>query len=92
MSNTRLRITWVKSGIGYSQRQKETIRALGLRRLGTSVEQADTPVIRGMITKISHLLQVEATQGERSESRSASGVGERSESLPSQGGDLRKGK
>jgi len=59
MSNTRLRITWVKSGIGYSQRQKETIRALGLRRLGTSVEQADTPVIRGMISKISHLVQVE---------------------------------
>jgi len=46
MSNTRLRITWVKSGIGYSQRQKETIRALGLRRLGTSVEQA-TPQSSG---------------------------------------------
>jgi large subunit ribosomal protein L30 len=77
MSNARLRITWVKSGIGYSQRQKETIRALGLKRLGTTVEQADTPVIRGMISKISHLVQVE--------------VGE-DEPLPSQGGDLRKGK
>jgi large subunit ribosomal protein L30 len=59
MSNPRLRITWVKSGIGYSERQKETIRALGLRRLGASVEQADTPAIRGMISKISHLVQVE---------------------------------
>jgi len=59
MSDTRLRITWVKSGIGYPQRQKETIRALGLRRLGMSVEQADTPAIRGMISKISHLVQVE---------------------------------
>jgi large subunit ribosomal protein L30 len=59
MSNTRLRITWVKSGIGYSQRQKQTIRALGLTRLGMSVEQADTPAIRGMISKISHLVQVE---------------------------------
>ena len=59
MSETRLRITWVKSGIGYSQRQKKTIRALGLKRLGTSVEQADTPAIRGMISKISHLVQVE---------------------------------
>ena len=59
MSNARLRITWVKSGIGYSQRQKETIRALGLKRLGTTVEQADTPVIRGMISKISHLVRVE---------------------------------
>jgi large subunit ribosomal protein L30 len=59
MNNPRLRITWVKSGIGYSKRQKETIRALGLRRLGASVEQADTPAIRGMINKISHLVQVE---------------------------------
>jgi len=59
MSDTKLRITWIKSGIGYSQRQKETIRALGLKRLGTTVEQADTPAIRGMINKISHLVQVE---------------------------------
>jgi len=57
--SSKLRITWVKSGIGYSQRQKETIRALGFRRLGASVEQDDTPAIRGMISKISHLVQVE---------------------------------
>ncbi len=55
----RLRITWVKSSIGYSRRQKGTIRALGLRRLGDMVEQADTPVIRGMIDKVSHLVEVE---------------------------------
>ncbi len=55
----RLRITWVKSSIGYSRRQKGTIRALGLRRLGDVVEQADTPVIRGMIDKVSHLVEVE---------------------------------
>jgi large subunit ribosomal protein L30 len=59
MSDHKLRITWIKSGIGYSRRQKDTIRALGLRRLGTAVEQADTPVIRGMISKISHLVRVE---------------------------------
>jgi large subunit ribosomal protein L30 len=59
MSDRKLRITWVKSGIGYPQRQKGTIRALGLRRLGDSVEQADTPVIRGMVDKVSHLVQVE---------------------------------
>jgi large subunit ribosomal protein L30 len=57
--SNRLRITWVKSSIGYSQRQKGTIRALGLRRLGDAVEQADTPVIRGMIDKVSHLVHVE---------------------------------
>ena len=55
----KLRITWVKSSIGYSRRQKGTIRALGLRNLGDVVEQDDTPVIRGMIDKVNHLLQVE---------------------------------
>jgi len=59
----RLRITWVKSSIGYSKRQKATIRALGLRRLGDSVEQEDTPVIRGMIDKVSHLVEVEEIRG-----------------------------
>jgi large subunit ribosomal protein L30 len=63
MSNqNRLRITWVKSSIGYSRRQKGTIRALGLHRLGDMVEQADTEVIRGMVDKVSHLVQVEAIQ------------------------------
>jgi large subunit ribosomal protein L30 len=55
----RLRITWRKSSIGYSRRQKRTIRALGLRRLGDVVEQADTPAIRGMVDKVSHLVHVE---------------------------------
>ncbi|MFC2037716.1 50S ribosomal protein L30 [Chloroflexota bacterium] len=58
-SGRKLRITWVKSSIGYSRRQKGTIRALGFRRLGDVVEQADTPVIRGMVDKVSHLVQVE---------------------------------
>lgn len=59
----KLRITWVKSSIGYSKRQKATIRALGLRRLGDSVEQEDTPVIRGMIDKVSHLVELEEVKG-----------------------------
>lgn len=58
-----VRITWVKSGIGYSKRQKATIRALGLRRLGDIVEHADTPAIQGMIDKISHLVEVEPVAG-----------------------------
>ena len=62
-SEQRLRIKWVKSSIGYSRRQKGTVRALGLRRLGDVVEQADTPVIRGMINKVSHLVQVEEIEG-----------------------------
>ena len=54
-----LRITLVKSPIGYSRRQKETVRALGLRRLKHSVVQEDNPVIRGMVMKVSHLVEVE---------------------------------
>jgi large subunit ribosomal protein L30 len=54
-----LRITLVKSPIGYSERQKRTVRALGLRRLRQTVEQVDNPAVRGMITKIQHLVQVE---------------------------------
>jgi large subunit ribosomal protein L30 len=55
----RLRITYVKSFIGYSKEQKATVRALGLRRLGQTVEKDDTPVVRGMIDKVRHLVQVE---------------------------------
>ncbi len=58
-TDTRLRITWVKSSIGYSRRQKGTIRALGLRHLGDVVEQPDTPGIRGMVDKVRHLIKVE---------------------------------
>lgn len=54
-----LRITLVKSPIGYTQRQKDTVRALGLRRMNQTVEHTDSPVIRGMVTKVSHLVQVE---------------------------------
>ena len=55
----RVRITWTKSAIGYSVRQKGTIRALGLRRLGHAVEHDDTSVIRGMIDKVRHLVEVQ---------------------------------
>jgi len=60
---SKLRLTYVKSSIGYSQRQKGTIRALGLRRLGDTVVQADTPVIRGMVNKVGHMLSVEEISG-----------------------------
>ena len=61
-SGRKLQIKWTKSSIGQSRRQKDTIRALGLRRLGDVVEQADTPAVRGMIEKVSHLVQVEETK------------------------------
>jgi len=57
-----LRITLVKSPIGYSKRQKGTVRALGLRRMHQTVEKEDTPVIRGMVAKVQHLLKVEEVE------------------------------
>ena len=56
---TTLRIKWVKSSIGYSQRQKATIKSLGLKRLGGTVEWKDDPVTRGMVHKVKHLVKVE---------------------------------
>ncbi len=58
-SSKTLRITLVRSPIGYSERQKRTVRALGLHRLNETVEKADSPAVRGMIAKIPHLLRVE---------------------------------
>ncbi len=55
-----LRITLTKSPIGYSYRQKRTIQALGLRRMNQTVEREDTPVIRGMVAKVSHLVTIES--------------------------------
>jgi large subunit ribosomal protein L30 len=54
-----LRITLVKSAIGYSEQHKGTIRALGLRRLNQSVTHEDTPTLRGMLRKVNHLVFVE---------------------------------
>lgn len=55
----KLRVKWVKSSIGYPKDQKATIQSLGLRKLQQTVEHEDTPVIRGMIRKVIHLVQVE---------------------------------
>ncbi len=54
-----VRVTLVKSAIGYSKRHKATVRALGLRKLHQTVEHLDTPVLRGMIAKIMHLVEIE---------------------------------
>ena len=56
---TKLRITWVKSGIGYAEVQKKTLKALGFRRLNQSVIHNDCAPIRGMINKVKHLVKVE---------------------------------
>ncbi|HEX2030771.1 MAG TPA: 50S ribosomal protein L30 [Actinomycetota bacterium] len=55
----RLRVTQVRSAVGRSQRQKDTVRALGLKRLRHSVTHDDRPEIRGMIARVAHLVTVE---------------------------------
>ena len=55
----KLKITQIKSAIGYTKKQKQVVRALGIKKLYQSVEQKDTPQIRGMIEKVKHLLKVE---------------------------------
>jgi len=57
-----LRVTWVKSAIGYGADQKRTIRALGLRRLHQTVEHPDSPSVRGMVSAVRHLVQVEGVE------------------------------
>jgi large subunit ribosomal protein L30 len=54
-----VRVTLVKSPIGYSKRHKATVRALGLHRLHETVEQVDSPVLRGMIYQVAHLVKVD---------------------------------
>jgi len=55
----KLRVTWVKSGIGFNRIQRRVIRSLGLHRLNQSVSHTDSASIRGMINKVRHLVQVE---------------------------------
>ena len=57
-TKNKIRVTLVRSPIGYSQRQKDTVKALGLRRMHQTVEHEDSPVVRGMISKVSHLVEV----------------------------------
>jgi large subunit ribosomal protein L30 len=54
-----MRVTLLKSPIGYSLQQKRTLRALGLKRQRQSVEHDDNPAIRGMVRKVAHLVSVD---------------------------------
>jgi len=57
----KLVVTWVKSGIGFSRDQRNTIKSLGLHRLNQTVEHDDSPSMRGMLLKVRHLIKVEET-------------------------------
>lgn len=58
----KLKVTLVRSPIDRTQKQKDTVRGLGLRRLNRSVVLEDTPSIRGMIRKVQHLVAVEPVE------------------------------
>lgn len=55
----KVRVTYVKSAIGYNKKQRGTIEALGFRKLYQSVVHEDSPALRGMLTKVSHLIEIE---------------------------------
>lgn len=59
----RVRVTLVRSTIGFDKRQAEVVRGLGLRRLNHTVELPDVPSVRGMIHKVRHLVRVVETGG-----------------------------
>ena len=57
-----LKITLVKSPIGYNHKQKATVKSLGLRRMSQTVLIGDAPQVRGMVAKVSHLVKVEEVE------------------------------
>ena len=61
---SKLRITWIKSGIGYDETQRNTLRSLGFHRLHQSIVKEDSNSLRGMINKVRHLVKVEEEIGQ----------------------------
>ena len=59
---SRLKVSQVKSGIGGKQNQRDTLRSLGLKRIGDVAAHEDRPEIRGMINTVSHLVTVEEVE------------------------------
>ncbi|MBI2955724.1 MAG: 50S ribosomal protein L30 [Acidobacteria bacterium] len=57
-SSSKLKVKWVRSWIGCTEKQKAVVRGLGLRRLNEVVEREDTPAVRGMVKKIPHLVAI----------------------------------
>jgi large subunit ribosomal protein L30 len=64
VSEKVLHVTYVKSCIGYPERQKRTLRALGLKRLGDRVEVPETDAVKGMLERVSHLVDIIDTRSQ----------------------------
>ena len=63
VSAGRVKVTLVRSTIGFDRRQADVVRGMGIRRLGHTVELPDVPSIRGMIYKVRHLVRVSDVEG-----------------------------
>ncbi len=59
MADNKIKITQIKSAIGYRKQAKDTLKALGIKKMNDSVIKVNTPAISGMVVSISHLLKVE---------------------------------
>jgi large subunit ribosomal protein L30 len=73
MADARLKVTQLRSRNGCDRRQLDTLRSLGLRRIGHTVEVGDTPQIRGMLHKVRHLVAVVEAAGADSKATSPGG-------------------
>jgi large subunit ribosomal protein L30 len=71
MASKVLKVTQIRSPIGFDRKQALALRGLGLRRIRHTVEVADTPAVRGLILKVRHLVEVQGPEGPR-----ASGKGQ----------------
>jgi large subunit ribosomal protein L30 len=59
MTDKKLKVTQVRSTIGFNKKQKDIVRSLGLRRIRHTIEVPDTPEVRGIIHKVRHIVVVE---------------------------------
>ena len=59
MADKKVKITQIKSAIGYRRQTKDTLKALGIKKMHSSVVKVVSPAVQGMITSINHLLKVE---------------------------------
>lgn len=59
VADKTMRITLVRSPIGYTKRQKETVKALGLRRMHETIDRPDTPAMRAMVESVCHMVRIE---------------------------------
>jgi ribosomal protein L30, bacterial/organelle len=57
-SGGKIKIQYYRSSIGYSKKQKEIVRSLGITKLNQTVERPDTPAMRGIVAKVPHLLRI----------------------------------